>query len=417
MKRIADKYFRDLPTEVIVITTVAFCVALGFGIVAPVVPLFAQSFGVSAFAASAVISLFALMRFVSATPSGWMVNRFGERWVLGVGLSIVAISSVLAGCAQTYTQLIVLRGLGGTGSAMFTVSAMSLLLRTVDQEHRGRATSLYQSGFLFGGLAGPAVGGLVVGLSIRAPFFVYAGTLTLAVIATVVGLPKGLGHPKLDANREIEDATPAMELNEALKQRNYWTALSINLTTGITIFGLRSSLIPIFVIEALHQDAQVASLGFLISSITQALLLLPVGNFSDTRGRKQPLVIGAVLLCLSLVVLIFDHSMTMFIVSMVLMGAASAFLGSTPTAVVGDIVGHRRGGQVVGVYQMMSDLGIVIGPLIAGFLRDTTGGFAWPFALSLLISIMTLLLTARMHDHKQKVARPGSDQSHPTTVA
>jgi len=96
MSRITDKYFKDLPREVAVLTTVAFCVALGFGIVAPVIPVFAKSFGVSALEASAVVSVFALMRLISATPAGWLVNRVGERTVLWVGLSIVAISSAVA---------------------------------------------------------------------------------------------------------------------------------------------------------------------------------------------------------------------------------------------------------------------------------------------------------------------------------
>ncbi len=180
MRNLLDRYFRDLPREVAVLTAVAFCVALGFGIVAPIIPVFAQTFEVSNLAASSVISVFALMRFLSAAPSGWLVNKIGERTVLWIGLSIVSISSALAGLAQSFDQLIFLRGIGGTGSAMFTVSSMSLLLRTVDAAHRGRAASTYQSGFLFGGLAGPAVGGLVVAASIRAPFFVSAATLAAA---------------------------------------------------------------------------------------------------------------------------------------------------------------------------------------------------------------------------------------------
>jgi MFS family permease len=204
MRKLLDRYFKDLPSEVAVLTAVAFCVALGFGIVAPIIPVFAQTFEVSALAASSVISVFALMRFVSAAPSGWLVNKFGERSVLWIGLSIVAISSALAGFSQTFEQLIILRGIGGTGSAMFTVSSMSLLLRTVDGAHRGRAASTYQGGFLFGGLAGPAVGGLVVGLSIRAPFFVYAATLSLAALTAYFALPKGLGHPTKDTTESAE---------------------------------------------------------------------------------------------------------------------------------------------------------------------------------------------------------------------
>jgi MFS transporter, DHA1 family, multidrug resistance protein len=142
-----------------VLTAVAFAVAVGFGVVAPAIPVYAREFGVGRTAAGAVISAFAFMRLVSALGSGRLVNRIGERLVLAVGIGIVAVSSALAGLAQTYTQLIVLRGLGGIGSAMFTISAISLLLRVVDADQRGRANGLWQSGFLAGAIAGPAIGG------------------------------------------------------------------------------------------------------------------------------------------------------------------------------------------------------------------------------------------------------------------
>ena len=138
---------------------VAFAVALGFGIVAPVIPLFAREFGVGNAAAGAVVSAFALM-MTSALAGGRLVERFGERAVLAAGLAIVAVSSVLAGLAQSYPQLLVLRGVGGVGSAMFTVSAVSLLLRIVRSDQRGRASAWFQGGFLAGGVTGPAFGGL-----------------------------------------------------------------------------------------------------------------------------------------------------------------------------------------------------------------------------------------------------------------
>jgi DHA1 family multidrug resistance protein-like MFS transporter len=133
--------FRSLPPEVLVLTAVAFSVALGFGIVAPAIPLFAKQFGVSNFAAGAVISMFALVRFASAPAAGRMVNRVGKRVVLATGIGIVGQSSLLAGLSGSYVQLIVLRGVGGFGSAMFTVSSFALLLRVVAPDQRGRATS------------------------------------------------------------------------------------------------------------------------------------------------------------------------------------------------------------------------------------------------------------------------------------
>jgi len=415
MNTIQRRYFQDLPREVAVVTTIAFCVALGFGIVAPVVPLFAESFGVSAFAASAVISLFGLMRFLSATPSGWLVNKLGERWVLGVGLSIVAISSALAGTSQTYPQLLILRAIGGTGSAMFTVAAMSLLLHSVDPEHRGRATSLYQSGFLLGGLAGPFVGGLVVGFSIRAPFFVYAGTLLLAAATALFTLPKLPKKGDLDAQNDESEALETMQLKEALSLRAYWTAMTINLVTGMTSFGLRLTLIPLFVIEVLHKNAQTSSMSFLISSVTQALLLLPVGRMIDVRGRKPALIIGCTLLTASLLVLSTSEQLGIFYFSMMLMGAASAFLGATPSAMVGDIVKARRGGQVVGLYQMTGDLGVIVGPLLAGFLKDSTGGYFVPFMVSVFVSAVALAMSVAVRETNPKNAGDVNRQTYETT--
>ncbi|CAB4335956.1 unannotated protein [freshwater metagenome] len=401
MRNLLDRYFKDLPAEVPVLTAVAFCVALGFGIVAPIIPVFAQSFHVSAFAASSVISVFALMRFISAAPSGWLVNKIGERSVLWIGLSIVALSSALAGVSQSFEQLILLRGIGGTGSAMFTVSSMSLLLRTVDSAHRGRAASTYQSGFLFGGLAGPAVGGLIVGISIRAPFFVYAATLTAAALTAYFALPKGLGHPTKDSSQATELQEPAMALRVALKFRAYWTALVVNLSSGMTSFGLRSALIPLFVVSVLQKSPATSSYGFLATSIVQASLLMPAGRMTDTKGRKPSMIIGTLALVAAMLCLVMSETLIGFYGAMVAMGVGAAFLGGAPSAVVGDIVDGKKGGPVVATYQMMSDLGIVAGPLLFGYLADTTGGFKWPFLASLLVASATSVLVMFMPETRK----------------
>ena len=118
-------------------------VALGFGVVAPAIPLFARHFGVSKTAASGVISAFAAARLIAAPFSGRLVNAFGERVMLATGIGVVAVSSFLAGLAGDYWQLVVLRGVGGVGSIMFSVSASSLLIRVTPGHLRGRAQGVF----------------------------------------------------------------------------------------------------------------------------------------------------------------------------------------------------------------------------------------------------------------------------------
>ena len=115
--------FADLPREAVILSAVSFTVALGYGIVAPAIPAFARQFGVGVAAAAGVISAFALMRVAFALPAGRLVDRFGSRRVMAIGIAVVAVSSVLAGFSRSFAELLALRGVGGLGSAMFSVSA------------------------------------------------------------------------------------------------------------------------------------------------------------------------------------------------------------------------------------------------------------------------------------------------------
>jgi MFS family permease len=375
--------FRGMPREVAVLTAVAFAVAVGFGIVFPVIPLFASDFDVSAFAASAVISIFALTRFISSPPAGWLVDKVGERVILGVGIFIVGISSALAGLAQSYWQLLLLRGAGGIGSAMFTVAAYALLLRVVLPDQRGRASLAFQGGFLIGGVTGPLFGAPLVAISIRLPCFVYAATL---LIAGSIGLIF-LAQSKLQ-EREKQvgtDITPT-PLTVALRQRAYWAALTNNLATGWSLFGIRGSVLPLFVTEAMLLSESWVGIGIFISAVAQGVLLIPAGRSSDMRGRRPSMIVGSLLVAVAFVLLAGFTDVWPYVLAMVLFGFGSALIGTSSNAAVGDVV-HGRGGTAIAVYQMSSDLGAFAGPLVAGALVDFFS-FSWAFAATAAICLM-----------------------------
>jgi MFS family permease len=350
-----------------VLAGVAFSVAVGFGVVAPAIPTFARSFGVSRTAASGVISIFALMRFVSALLGGRLVNRFGERVVLAAGIAIVAVSSAAAGAAQTYLQLLLLRGAGGVGSAMFTVSAMSLLLRSVGADVRGRAVGFFSAGFLLGGILGPSLGSAVTGLGLRAPFFLYAGTLAVAGGIGLLLLPR-----KQLADRTAEGEVVTTTLGQAARMPAYRAALVSNAADAWAVLGVRSALIPLFVTESLHLGRGWIGIGFTIVSAVNAGVLAFAGRLSDTRGRKPVLLFGVIVSGLAMTLLAVAPSTATYVVSMVLFGFGSGALDVAPGAMVGDVVGGR-GGTPVAAYQMSGDLGVVVGPLASGKLADTLG--------------------------------------------
>jgi len=375
---------------------------------APAIPEFARSFGVGKTAAGAVISAFALMRFVSALGGGRLVDAFGERIILASGIGIVAVSTGLAGLSQSYEQLLILRGVGGIGSAMFTVSATALLFRVVGPESRGRATGLFQSGFLIGGLLGPLAGGFLTDYSLRLPFYVYAVSLVAAGgiaslflsnarLRPVLPEVTGRGLDVATAGRDgpsLEVEEPATSLREAWAHPSYRAAVAVNFAIGWAFFGVRMSLIPLFVTESLHVRVVWIGVGFLCTSLAQVSSLIVAGRFVDNAGRRPAMVIGCLVAGGALTSFAFARSLPLFLVAMTALGVGGAFVSTAPGAVVGDIM-RGRGGKVVAVFQMASDAGTITGPLAAGWLADQVS-FSAAFAACAVVVFAAMFAALRM---------------------
>jgi DHA1 family multidrug resistance protein-like MFS transporter len=369
--------FSGLPREVAILSSVSFTVALGYGIVAPCIPVFARQFGVSPAAAASVISAFALMRIVFALPAGRLVDRFGEHKTMAAGIAIVAVSSVLAGFSGSFAQLIMLRGAGGLGSALFSVSAQTLLLRSVPGGLRGRASGLYTGGFLLGGISGPAVGGLVAAWSLRAPFFIYGAMLVVpAGIAAVVLRDSA----RADAGTPARAAGSFREIGRALRSSAYRAAAAANLADGFAVMGVRSAILPLFVVVA----------------AVNAATLLPAGRVADTLGRRPVVVAGCAIAGGSMVMLAVLPGIWGYLTALAVLGLGSGMLDVAPSAMVGDIIGGQAGqpgrpalgGSAVASFQMAGDIGTVAGPVAVGAL------FAMSYQASFLVAAGVLGLAA-----------------------
>ncbi|MFT2815342.1 MFS transporter [Leifsonia sp. A12D58] len=357
-----------LPRDVYVLGVISFFVMVGFGVVIPVLPVYVRSFNVGNFEIGAVVSAFALMRLIASPFCGRLIDLMGERLVLAVGIGIVAVSSGLVGIAGSYPQLLLLRGVGGIGSAMFTVAAMTMLLGSTSPALRARAIGVYQGGFLLGGMAGPAIGGLLAAISLTAPFFFYAGTLAVAgIIGLILLRPRTIRH---DASAAAADVVAPIPFRMVLTDRRYRAACVANFAQGWTSFGVRSALIPVLIVEVLNGPTAWTGLAFAVAAVAQTIALAPAARFIDTVGRK-PAIIGSFAAAAIIIAAVpFAPNIVVLTVLLCLYGVAAAFMGTAPAAVVGDAAGSRSA-RAVAVFSMCADIGAIIGPLVAGLLADT----------------------------------------------
>jgi len=378
--------FKELPREVSILVAASFFVAIGFGIVMPAIPVFAKSFGVNNAAIGLMVSAFAITRFCSGLISGTLVDKFGERAVFSSGVFMVSLFTFLAGLAQNYHQLLLFRAAGGLGSSMFSVAAGSVIMRSVDDNHRGRAQSVYQGAFLLGGIAGPAIGGLLSAISLRAPFFVYSILLLCSGVVAFFFL-KG---DKIGVKVSTSDSDESTSIAEALRMKPYVIALVLTFISTWVTFGLRASILPIFVTEDLHSTTAVVGYGLAISAVMQGIFLLRAGRFSDAKGRKASAVIGANVVFVGVLLLTFSTHVWMFLLSMIIMGLGGSFLTTTPASIVGDVI-RGKGGKVIGIFQMAGDAGMMVGPIIIGAISDVYS-YRAAFGFSAAIFVVVLVL-------------------------
>ena len=337
-----------------------------------------------------IVAIFAFMRLVFAPAGGARIDRLGERPVYVTGLLIVAASTAACAFAQDYWQLLLFRGLGGAGSVMFTVASMALVVRLAPPESRGRVSGAYASAFLIGNVCGPIVGGLLAGFGLRVPFLAYAAAL---VVAAVV-VQTQLSHQRRGSGPQQDRAD--MPLAEALAAGTYRTALVSSFVNGWATFGVRMATVPLFAVAALGAGPEAAGFALAVFAAGNAAALTFSGRLADTLGRKPMMVAGLLVAGASTAAIGFTTGLGWFLAASALAGVGSGLFGPAQQAAVADVIGNgRSGGKVLAVYQMTSDVGAIVGPVLAGVLADRLG-YGWAFGVTggiMVVAACTWLAT------------------------
>lgn len=374
-----------IPREIRVLIASAFVIAIGFGLITPVLPQFAQSFGVGATAASIVVSTFALFRLLFAPGSGRLITSWGERPVYLVGLVLVAVSTGATAFAGSYWQLVVFRGLGGIGSTLFTVSATALIVRLAPPGIRGRVASAYGSAFLLGGIAGPAVGGALAGFGLRVPFLIYAAALLVAAALVAVLIRPEALRPPPDA-----PVLPPLGVREAWQDSAFRAACLSGFANGWTNYGVRSAILPLLAVAVVGAPWG-AGLALATFAGGIAVGLNMAGRGSDLRGRRPYIIGGLVISGVLSAVTGLAGSLPVLVALCLVGGVGAGALAPAQQAAVADMVGRERGGgPTLAAFQMCQDAGTIIGPVLAGLLVDNSG-YPLAFASTGAVALLAVL--------------------------
>ena len=271
---------------------------LGFGSVIPVLPLYAQSFGVSQSAIGATVAVYGLGRFLVAMPSGQICDWLGRRHALALGGIVSGLGNLWCALADDYPELVLARLVAGAGAGMVVTTGAVVLADITTPARRGRTMAIYQGTFLFAVGIGPLPGGLMAEhFGLAAPFAAYA------VAACGVGLLAWFAVPETRSLRGSAGGgggadAPRLALLARLK---VLMAMSGFRLVGIIMFvnavartGALFSIVPVLARERLDLSASRIGFGLFLGSLAGILVTYPAGVLVDRYGRKPIIVISTI---------------------------------------------------------------------------------------------------------------------------
>ena len=341
--------------------------AIGSGMLTPILPLYATSFGASYGLVGIVLGSRGLGTILGDLPAGVLLRRVGQRRLMLIGLACIALCGLAMSTAQALWMLVLYGLIEGMGSALWNISRHAYLTDAAPAGQRGRAIATFGGIFRTGNLVGQAVGGLLAaGLGMRAPFAVYA------VIAVVTMLfPAFFGVD--GAHHQAHKAGHAHTVNLWYVIRDNYKVL---MSAGVgqlfaqMIRSGRNIVVPLYGADVLGLSVESVGLVMSISSTIDALMFFPAGHIMDRFGRKYAYVSCFLIQGIGMALIPFTTSFALLAFATSLIGFGNGLGSGTMMTLGADLAPKDAMGEFLGVWRLIGDGGALGGPLLVGSLAD-----------------------------------------------
>ncbi|MDA0336474.1 MAG: MFS transporter [bacterium] len=346
----------------------AACMALGSGLILPVLPLFALSFDASYSMVGLVLAARGLGNLAFDVPAGMAVRRLGVRRSMIVGGTIMVLCALAMTQVRTLTEALVVQLLLGLTMALWNIARHTYITETVEIERRGRTNAVMGGIGRISGFGGPVIGGAMAEwVSLTAPFAVQAGLIALGVLAAILWVDR-------DVSRQERLARPHAGAWQVLA--GHWRVL-VSAGSGQmcaqTIRAARNAVVPLFTAEVLGLDAGSVGLIISLSYATDMLMFYPAGQLMDRRGRKWAYVPSFIIQSLAMALVPLTNSFwTLALVTMAI-GLGNGLGSGTMLTLGADLAPERGRGEFLGMWRFIGDGGSAAGPMIVGQVAQVAG--------------------------------------------
>jgi len=366
----------------------AFLTSFCMGMLAPTIPAKVDLIGGTAFIIGLAVGAQGLGEAFFSIPTGLLINKFGNKKIMLIGMAGLSISGSLSGLFQNNLALYFALFSLGTFYGFFSLSRHSFMTQIVPSEYRGKAFSRFGGINRIGWFFGPVIGGFTAGsIGIDIPFYIIS---IVALITTIlIFFTTEPANEHLIQSNEIK---PPTFKETILDNKKSFTIGGSGHFIMQFLRQCRHVLIPIW---AFSIGLGVEELG-LIQSISAAIdmtLFYPVGLIMDKYGRKWTSVPSIILLSLGFIFMTYVDSFNGLMLVGLLLGFANG-LGSGAMLTLGsDLSPKNQPGSFLGIWRLFGWSGNSAGGPISGAIAQTVGNTASALSISMIGGIGVIIFS------------------------
>jgi len=356
-----------MPKARLILFLIVFIDLLGFGIMIPMLPFFARSFGANATEIGALMFVYSFMQIFVAPVWGNLSDRFGRRPILLITILGQSIALIWAGFASTYWILIITRIFAGIFAGNIS-TASAYMADITKPEERAKGMGLIGAAFGLGFVFGPALGGLVIPYGYEWPSLL-AGTIAgLNFILAFFILKEPLKNTiQRKANRK---RFRLRDVSQVLEQPKYFFPIFVFFLVTLALVQLEITF-GLFVLDRFHYDERQAGLLLALLGIVMAVVQGGlIGKLTKAFSEEILIYFGLIFVGLGLVILISSHSFIGLIFSLLALALGFSLTSPCLSALTSKAAHQDEQGKVLGIYQSGSAMARVLGPMLAGVLYD-----------------------------------------------
>jgi MFS transporter, DHA1 family, tetracycline resistance protein len=369
----------------LIIFLTIFVNLVGFGIIIPLLPFYAETFGASPLVIGLLFAVFSLCQLVAAPALGDLSDRWGRRPVLIFSLAGTVVSFVMLAMAHSIAMLFAARVVDGLSGGNIS-TARAYVADVTEPKDRSRAYGLIGAAFGLGFIFGPALSGVLAKISYTAPIWAAAALTFVATAMAWLWLPETVHRTQAGTGNPFRYLPALLQRSRVRRvliiDFLYWFAFAMFQTT-FALFAARR-----FGFDAPQTGYFFAGFGVL-GVVVQGAAIRPIVK---RLGDKPTFLLGLTFGAIGLVAAALSHSVMMFTLSMVPLALGIGFGHPTMSSLVSLVAGREEQGRVQGAASAVESLGRTIGP-VWGNASLQRFGESTPYLSAAALLVVTLLVT------------------------